>query len=70
MIILLLHSQITITVGDINDSPPEFEKPYNGPYTVSEGVPNSYIGTFIAIDLDGDGTGITYNVTGEYSGRH
>ena len=44
-------------------------KPYNGPYTISEGVPNSYIGTFVAIDLDGDGTGIKYNITGEYSGK-
>lgn len=61
--------QIVITINDINDSPPRFEKPYNGPYVISEGVPNSYIGTFVAIDLDGDGTAIRYNVTGDYSGR-
>ncbi|XP_022080540.1 uncharacterized protein LOC110973761 [Acanthaster planci] len=59
---------VVINVEDINDTPPQFPSSYFGPYSVSEGVPGTYIGPFVAVDMDsGAGGQVTYTIIGEYS---
>ncbi|XP_038061188.1 uncharacterized protein LOC119731947 isoform X4 [Patiria miniata] len=59
---------VVIDVEDINDTPPQFPSDYFGPYSFSEGVPGTYIGTFVAVDSDsGAGGEVTYTIIGEYS---
>ncbi|XP_071484961.1 cadherin-23-like [Diadema antillarum] len=59
---------VIVTVNDINDIAPQFDRDFYGPYDVLEEISNSYIDIFQASDADEGAAGsIVYSLTGLYS---
>ncbi|KAJ8022829.1 Cadherin-23 [Holothuria leucospilota] len=55
---------VTVSVIDVNDSPPLFAEDFLGPFEVKEGASGYYIQSISAVDPDDISSEITYSLTG------